>query len=258
MALPPTLTHGDGATVSRLHRALRRIAGFALMGASLLLVAAGVAAGVFFGTDGRYDGRSGAITKLARSVVIPTDSLEAPLPSLLSADTIDVVVSPADSARGVFAGIGPADEVERYLAGSAQADATQVSISPFAIETRIVPGDALPAPAAEQRFWVARAAGSGAQTLTWDPTPGTYRLVVLHSDSASPVAATLQVRLEIPWIFPAALVVMIGGLALFFVALTYLSSTPGPSASKPATRPRGAPPPPPLPKPLGGSAGPVP
>lgn len=237
-----------------MRRVLYVVGGLIVLVASLALLAGGLLGAFFFGPDGRYEGRSGELTKLGRAVVVPAELLDEPVPDWLEITSLSVSAEARDPARPVFLGLGPADEVERYLAGVGLDLATDVGLSPFEVQAVAVPGEAVPGPPGDQRLWVARASGPGQQVLQWDSVPGRYLLVVMNADAGAPVDAAVQVGLEISWIFPVSLVAMVLAVVAFFVALTMLSSSGRPTR---VTVPR-LPPPPPLPKPLGGSAGPTP
>ena len=77
----------------------------------------------------------------------------------------------SESTRPVFVGIGPAADVERYLDAVEHDVVTDFDHRDPDYSRR--DGARRPAPPGVQRFWVASAAGSGEQTLEWDPRTGT-------------------------------------------------------------------------------------
>ena len=59
----------------------------------------------------------------------------------------------------MFAGIGPSADVAAYLEGVSHDQIRDFELSPDRVLYRRLPGEATPAPPAEQSFWVA--AGDG-------------------------------------------------------------------------------------------------
>jgi hypothetical protein len=129
-------------------------------------------------------------------------------PGLL--DQVRIRVTPASAGPPLFVGIGPSTEVDRYLAGVSHTVITEF----WSEETEAVAGDTrAPAPGT-QDFWVASSTGSGARTLEWDPTDGSWTVVVMNADGRPgiDVDADLGARFPaMPWI---ALGVLIGGAVL--------------------------------------------
>ena len=126
-------------------------------------------------------------------------------PGLL--DEVRIRVTPTSPGPPLFVGIGPSTEVDRYLAG-----VNHTVITEFwdeKVET-VAGGQPRSAPAT-QDFWVASDTGRGARTLEWDPTDGSWTVVVMNADGRPgiDVGADLGARLPaLPWI---ALGVLIAG-----------------------------------------------
>ena len=138
--------------------------------------------------------RSSRSTKTQRDddgfLMSPTEELSTPTYAIVSEradlDTegaewaletfLGIVRIRSESTRPVFVGIGPAADVERYL------DAVEHDVVTDFIhrdpDYGRRDGARRPAPPGVQRFWVASAAGSGEQTLEWDPKDGDWRAVV--------------------------------------------------------------------------------
>jgi hypothetical protein len=123
-------------------------------------------------------------------------------PGLL--DDVRVRVEPASTGAPLFVGIGPSTDVDRYLAG-----VNHTVITEFWDEkTEAVAGGAPAAAPGTQDFWVASSTGSGARTVEWDPTGGSWTVVVMNADGRPgiDIGADLGARM------PAALWVALGAL----------------------------------------------
>ncbi|HEX2704384.1 MAG TPA: hypothetical protein VHM65_01390, partial [Candidatus Lustribacter sp.] len=129
--------------------------------------------------------------------------------------TVRIGVDSATSAD-LFVGIGPEADVEAYLAGVPHDKVTNVRYRPFAADYRHIDaaGQAVPAAPGEQTSWVAKASGSGAQTLTWDIAPGRWAVVVMNADGSPGVGADVTLAGRTDFLVPLA-----GGLGLFGVLL---------------------------------------
>jgi hypothetical protein len=124
-------------------------------------------------------------------------------PTLLG--KIRIRVTPAEPASPLFVGIGPSSQVERYLAGTKH---TLVTDYFGGKDQPIDGGPARSAPGA-QPFWVASSTGSGARSLLWKPTHGSWTVVVMNADGRPGVAvhADLGARLPaLPWVTTGVLV----------------------------------------------------
>jgi hypothetical protein len=138
-------------------------------------------------------------------------------PSLL--DKIRIQVTPATSSSALFVGIGPSADVDRYLAG-----VSHTLISDFWDEkVQAISGGAPASAPGAQEFWVASATGAGAQSVVWEPTDGSWTVVVMNADGRSgiDVAADLGARLpSLLWIavgFLVAGAVLAAGAVLLIV-----------------------------------------
>jgi hypothetical protein len=139
-------------------------------------------------------------------------------PSLL--DKIRLRVTPATSSSALFVGIGPSADVDRYLAG-----VSHTLISDFWDEKVQAIGGGAPASApGAQDFWVTAATGPQTQSLVWEPTDGSWTVVVMNADGRSgiDVAADLGARMSaLLWIavgFLAAGAVLAAGGVLLIVS----------------------------------------
>jgi len=131
-------------------------------------------------------------------------------PSLLG--KVRIRVTPVSSAPPLFVGIGHSADVDRYLAG-----VNHTLISDFFKDKVEAVGGGVPRSApARQHFWVASSIGSGARTLLWSPSNGSWTVVVMNADGRP----GLDVRADLGARMPAVLWIAIGLLAAGAVFLT--------------------------------------
>jgi len=109
--------------------------------------------------------------------------------------------------------------------------ATDVSVAPFHLTLARQGGTATPPPPGSQSFWVAKASGTH-PTLTWTVTNGSYRLVVMNTDAAAPVAFAGGLDLTIPHSFAIGVGLLIGGILVIVVGIVLIvlgaRARPGP------------------------------
>lgn len=141
-------------------------------------------------------------------------------PTLL--DTVRIRVTPASPGAQLFVGIGPAADVDRYLAGVGHTHISDFWTNSVEAIAGGTPGSA----PGTQDFWVASATGSGAQTLVWDPTNGSWTLVVMNADGRPGIDVTADLGARVPalpWIAVGVLVAgtvfLIGGALLIAGAI---------------------------------------
>jgi hypothetical protein len=116
------------------------------------------------------------------------------------------------SGSRVFIGIAPARAAARYLAHVAHAEAGDLGAQ--SSDFRDHPGAAPRALPAAQRFWAARASGSGEQTLTWKVRSGDWRVIVMNADGRRGVATDLSIGASFPHLLALAIAGLGGGLIL--------------------------------------------
>ena len=143
-------------------------------------------------------------------------------------DTVRMRVTPADPGSDLFVGIGPSVDVDRYLAGVARTVISDFwTNSTYAIDG----GTALTPPAA-QAFWAASSNGAGTRSLVWQPTNGSWTVVVMNADGRPGihVAADLGATIPaLPWIAVGLLVaggVFAAGGILLIVSTVRRRSVP--------------------------------
>lgn len=135
---------------------------------------------------------------------------------------VRIRVTPVSSGSALFVGIGPSAEVDRYLAGVKR---TVVSDF-FGNKVQVVDGGPAGSAPGTQHFWVASTAGAGARTLVWDPSNGSWTVVVMNADGRPGVALGADLGARLPavlWIavglLAAGAVLMAGGVLLIVGAI---------------------------------------
>lgn len=126
-------------------------------------------------------------------------------PGLL--DEVRIRVTPASAGPPLFVGIGPSTAVDRYLAGVNHTVITEF----WEEKTEAVAGGAPAAAPGTQDFWVASSTGSGARTLEWEPTDGSWTVVVMNADGRPGINVGAELGARMPAVLWIALAVLIAG-----------------------------------------------
>jgi hypothetical protein len=100
------------------------------------------------------------------------------------------------SMTPVFVGIGPAADVNAYLAGVRREVGSGFDGHRSDFHSRGVHAPAGPPTA--QGFWAAHATGSGTELLTWSPTKGNWRVVLMNADGSHGISATVSIGAKFP------------------------------------------------------------
>ena len=199
-----------------------------VLGVVLLVIGAlaAIAGGALMALFGSNDTLSSGV----QQVSTPTRALVSPAGSIQGASGAQTVVgnvrlritaTPTGAGHLLFLGIGPASAVDRYLSGVSYDVATDVSVTPFHLTLARQGGTATPPPPGSQSFWVAKASGNH-PTLTWTVTSGSYRVVVMNTDAAAPVAFAGGLDLTIPHSFAIGIGLLIGGIVLIVIAIVLI------------------------------------
>jgi hypothetical protein len=142
---------------------------------------------------------------------------------------VRIRVSPVSAGTPLFVGIGPSADVDSYLAG-----VRRTVISGF-FEDKVEAVDGGPTPSAPgtQGFWVASSTGSGARTLVWHPSKGSWTVVVMNADGRPGIAVGADLGARMPvvlWIAVGLLLVgailLAGGVLLIMGALRGRQTSP--------------------------------
>jgi len=126
-------------------------------------------------------------------------------PSLLG--DVRIRITPTSPNGPLFVGIGPSTDVDRYLAG---VDHTVITEFRGDKTENVAGGTAASAPST-QDFWVASASGSGPQALTWDPTDGSWTVVVMNADGHPGIAMGADLGAKVPALPWVGLGLLVGG-----------------------------------------------
>src|SRR5215831_10289970 len=205
----------------------RRVVLIAL-GVVLLVIGALAAIGggalmALFGSNNTLGSGVQQVSTPTRALVSPADSVQGAsgAQTVVGNVRLRLTATPAGTGHRLFLGIGPQSAVDRYLSGVGYDVATDVSVDPFHLTLARHAGTATPPPPGSQSFWVAKASGTH-PTLTWTVTNGSYRVVVMNTDAAAPVAFAAGLDLTIPHSFAIGIGLLIGGIVLILIAIALI------------------------------------
>lgn len=132
------------------------------------------------------------------------------------------ITGTSTSGTPLFIGIATERDVSSYLAPVEHTVVTHIDGTPLTDPVyRQHSGQAPNRLPGDEMFWVAKAAGSGSQTVNWQPRAGDWTLVVLNADGSRAVQADLAVGATLPWLDDLAYSLVGIGL-LFLLAGTLL------------------------------------
>jgi len=176
-----------------------------------------------FGSNDTLSSGMQQVSTPTRALVSPADSIQGAsgAQTVVCSVRLRITTTPTGAGQRLFVGIGPASAVDRYLSGVSHDVATDVSVTPFRLTLARHGGIATPPPPGSQSFWVAQASGSH-PTLTWTVTSGSYRVVVMNTDAAAPVAFAGGLDLTIPHSFAIGVGLLIGGIVLIVMAIVLI------------------------------------
>lgn len=148
-------------------------------------------------------------------------------------DIVSIKISAtSNTGKPVFIGIATQQYAQGYLNGvniDKLVSYEWVPNSPGGMGTptyQTIPGGAPSALPATQAFWVAQAAGSGTQTVTWTPITGEYWVVVMNADGSAVVDVDAQVGARVGFLGWMGGGMFVGGVivALIGVAVLYFGA----------------------------------
>jgi len=205
----------------------KRIALFVVGGVLLLIgVLAAVGGGALmalFGSNDTLNSGPQQVSTPTRALVSPASSIHdtSGVQTVFGSVRLRITATPARAGHRLFLGVGPASAVDRYLRGVNYDVATSVDVRPFRLTLARHSGSSTPRLPGSQTFWVAKASGNH-PTLTWTLTGGSYRVVVMNTDAAAPVAFTGGLGLTIPHLFGIGIGLLIGGIVLILIAIALI------------------------------------
>jgi hypothetical protein len=124
------------------------------------------------------------------------------------------------AGSAIFIGVAPADRAAAYLDGVGHATLTELADPATTYAEH--PGGAPAAKPADQDFWVAQAAGNGAQAVEWPLDEGTWTVVVMNADGSAGVDAAIDVGITAPVQEWAAQGLLIAGAALGLLGIALI------------------------------------
>ena len=124
---------------------------------------------------------------------------------------IRIRVTPANPSTRLFVGIGRSSDVDRYLGG-----VHHTVVSDFFGDTVEPVGGGSPETApGKQSFWAASTVGRGTQTLSWDPSNGSWRVVVMNADGRPGINVGADLGARMPAALWIAIGLLVGGFTFF-------------------------------------------
>jgi uncharacterized protein DUF4389 len=130
-------------------------------------------------------------------------------------DLLGTVRIRTTSSRPLFVGIGPAAAVDRYLAAVRHEVATRFDAGHT--HFRLHMGEAPSAPPTAKHFWVAQSLGSGTHTLSWSPSNGNWRVVVMNASGSAGVHTDLAIGARFPHLLWIGIGVLASGALLLLL-----------------------------------------
>lgn len=138
----------------------------------------------------------------------------AGVPDWAFKDLVGSVKVTSDSDSPVFIGIARDSDIAAYLGDVRRAIVSDIKPDPT---YDVRSGGAPAVPPADHAFWVATAAGSGTQSLTWELQDGTWAAVVMNADGSPAVTAELSVGAELDNLVWIAIGITAAGAALLLL-----------------------------------------
>ena len=148
---------------------------------------------------------------------------------------VRIRVTPASSSPPLFVGIGDSDEVDHYLSR-----VKHTVISDFWNEkVETVDGGRPRSAPGSQKFWVASASGSGEQSVVWNPSDGSWTVVVMAADGRAGIDVGADLGAKVPALLWVAIGVLIAG-AIFLAGGGLLIASAFRSRASPSDGQEGA------------------
>ena len=126
-------------------------------------------------------------------------------PSLM--DKVRIRVTPTSPGSVLFVGIGPSTDVDRYLGGVNHTVITEF----WEEKVDAVAGGPPKSAPGTQDYWVASSTGSGARTMEWDPTDGSWTVVVMNADGRPGISVSADLGARMPAVLGIAVGLLVAG-----------------------------------------------
>lgn len=120
---------------------------------------------------------------------------------------VRIRVTPASSGSALFVGIGRSTDVDHYLAG---VNHTIVSDF-FGDKVQTVDGGRPRSAPGKQDFWVASTTGAGARAVAWNPSNGSWTVVVMNADGRSGIDVQADLGASMPAVLWIAIGLLVAG-----------------------------------------------
>lgn len=187
-----------------------------LIGLGSIAIGTGIVVGA--GSDGEFSADAGQATGNGKALVFNDFAVDTGGNSDTLSGLADLTVA-AKSTNGkrVFIGVGPVNQVNQYLTGFPHDIVSDISSDTAGTKVIPIPGKDDPAPPMDQSFWTVRAQGN-APRISIDPAV-TQTLVVMNADTSEQVAIDLKVGVQSRFLFPAGIVLIVGGAIFVLLAI---------------------------------------
>jgi hypothetical protein len=157
---------------------------------------------------------------VSETIELHTDSTVVDLPrSWLGTVKVE---AEAQDAEAAFVGIAPSDDAESYLRGVASSTVVDSFGDDGEPAYDFVDGDSPRNPPTEETFWVASTSGQGRQTLTWEPSDGSWTLVAMNAEGTAPVDVDVAIGATVPALDEVALILLVTGLVFLGLSAVIL------------------------------------
>ncbi len=134
----------------------------------------------------------------------------------LMSDLLGTVRITSDSAQPVFVGIARPAAVDRYLGTVNREQARNFTSSRS--DYKLYTGGKPATPPTAQQIWATSITGSGAQTLTWKPRSGNWRVVLMNADGTPGPISTLNVGARVPDLLSIGIGLLAGAALLLLIS----------------------------------------
>jgi hypothetical protein len=123
-----------------------------------------------------------------------------------------------DSSNDMFIGIARRSDVDAYLDGVAHNEIIEIGDG-LVPAYRYRRGSDSVAPPAGEGFWVTSAQGPAPLVVNWNPSEGTWAVVLMNADASTGVRADVNVGVKAGFVLPAALILLGVGTVLMPVTI---------------------------------------